>query len=137
MMGREDEGRCGSPAMVGGAPAATSATSRFAIGRADCAPVLSPPPPPSAQIARLSSLSLLLLAAAMIACAASGFAVTQCNDRRFEIERHAALQTALDELHAVFGDVDHFDYGQLRLIERRSGLKDLRFETDPAQRERT
>ena len=89
-------------------------------------------PPPDTLIARGSSLSLVLLAAAMIAFAVIGFAVTQSNDRRFAIERHAALRTALDELHAVFGDIRHFDYGQLRLIERRSGLKDLGFGADPA-----
>ena len=73
----------------------------------------------------------MLFAAAMIVLAAVGFAVTWRNDSRLENERHAALRLSLDELHAVFGDVDHFDYGQLRLIERRAGLKDLRFETDP------
>ncbi len=39
-------------------------------------------------------------------------------------------KNSLDELHAVFGDVDHFDAGQLRLIERRTGLVDLHFDAD-------
>jgi len=95
-------------------------------------PALALAPPPSTQIARGTSFSLVLLAAATIACAVVGFAVTQDNDRRFAIERHVALQAALDELHAVFGDIHRFDYGQLRLIERRSGLKDLRFGANPA-----
>jgi diguanylate cyclase (GGDEF)-like protein len=86
--------------------------------------------PPSTRTARGSALALVLLAGAMIACAAIGFAVTQYNDRRMALERHAALATALEELRAVFGNADRFDYGELRLIERRSGLKDLRFETD-------
>ena len=46
---------------------------------------------------------------------------------------------ALDEVRAVFGDGVRFDDGKLRLIERRAGLKDLRFATDPsatADRER-
>ncbi len=68
----------------------------------------------------------------MIGCAAIGLAVTQYHARRFAIERHAALQSALDELHAVFGDVHHIDDGELRLIKQRSGLKDLRFGSDPA-----
>jgi diguanylate cyclase (GGDEF)-like protein len=88
-------------------------------------------PPLSVRIARGSSFSLMLLAGAMIACAAIGFAVTAYNDAQHENERHAALQLALDELRAVFGDVARFDDSQLRLIERRSGLSDLRFETDP------
>jgi diguanylate cyclase (GGDEF)-like protein len=86
----------------------------------------------SAQIARGVSFTLVLLAAATIGCAVIGFAVTRTNDARLDGEQHAALQRALNELHAVFGDLDHFDYGQIRLIERRSGLKDLRFESDLA-----
>lgn len=86
-----------------------------------------------APIARSLAASLVLLAAAVIACAVIGLAVTRYNDRRFADERHAALQTALNELRAVFGDIHRFDYAQLRLIERRSGLEDLRFGSDPAQ----
>jgi len=70
------------------------------------------------------------LALAVFACAAIGLTVTQRNDSRMADEQHAALQAALDELHAVFGDVDHFDSGQLSLIERRAGLGDLRFDAD-------
>jgi diguanylate cyclase (GGDEF)-like protein len=70
----------------------------------------------------------------MIVFAVVGIAVTRRNDVRLEDQRHAALRQSLDELHAVFGDVDHFDYGQLRLIERRAGLTDLKFETDPTTR---
>jgi len=96
-------------------------------------PMPGPTRAPSAELARGSSFYLVLLAAAMIACAVVGSAVTQRSDSRLESERHAALQLTLDELRAVFGDVDHLDYGQLRLIERRSGLQDLRFEADPAE----
>jgi diguanylate cyclase (GGDEF)-like protein len=83
-------------------------------------------------MARGFSLALILLAVAMLVCAAIGFAVTQSSDRRLAIDQHAALQNALGELHAVFGDSDHFDADQLRLIARRSGLRDLRFGADPA-----
>jgi diguanylate cyclase (GGDEF)-like protein len=106
------------------------AQPRSGAGAGTLMPV--PTRPPSVKIARGSSFSLVLLAGAMIACAAVGVAVTQRNDARHESERHAALQLALDELRAVFGDIDHFDHGQLRFIERRSGLNDLRFEADPA-----
>jgi diguanylate cyclase (GGDEF)-like protein len=87
--------------------------------------------PLALPLAHGAALALVLLAAAMIACAVIGFSVTHYNDRRFADERHAALATALNELRAVFGDVHRFDYGQLRLIERRTGLKDLRFGSDP------
>ncbi|HTV35435.1 MAG TPA: GGDEF domain-containing protein, partial [Xanthobacteraceae bacterium] len=86
----------------------------------------------AAPITRALSLALVLLAAATIVCAAVGLAVTQYHDRRITAARHAALDRALDELHAVFGDIYRFDYAQVRLIERRSGLADLRFDTDAA-----
>ncbi len=86
---------------------------------------------PAAPIGRALSLTLVLLAVATIACAVIALAVTQYHDRRMAAERHTALQTALEELHAVFGDVHRVDDAQLRLIERRSGLADLRFGSDP------
>ncbi len=89
-------------------------------------------PPPSMLVARVCSISLVLFAAAVIGCAAVGAAVTQYNDRRFAAERHVALQRALDELRAVFGNVERFDYGQLQLLERRSRLRDLRFDAEAA-----
>ncbi len=89
--------------------------------------------PLSVAIASGASSSLLLLAAAMIVCAVAGFAITYRNDARLANERHFALQVALDEMRAVFGEVERFDYGQLRMIERRSGLKDLRFAADPVE----
>ena len=89
--------------------------------------------PPSARFARAASFFLVLLAAAVIAGAAIGLAVTQYHDRRVAAERHAALQTALAEIRVVFGDIHRFNRAQLRLIARHSGLKDLRFGADPAQ----
>jgi diguanylate cyclase (GGDEF)-like protein len=74
---------------------------------------------------------LVLLAGVMIAFAVAGAVVTRREDNRLEVERHAALRLALDEFHAVFGDADRFDYAQLQLIARRTGLDDLRFDTDP------
>ncbi len=82
-------------------------------------------------MARALSLSLVMLAAATIVCAGIALTVTQLHDRRMAAERHASLETALDELHAVFGDIRRLDYAQLRLTERRSGLADLRFGSDP------
>jgi len=89
-------------------------------------------PAARARTVRGSALSLVCLAAALIACAAIGLAVTQSNARRFEIQRHAALRKTLDGLHAVLGDIRRFDPLQLHLIARWSGLNDLRFGTDPA-----
>jgi diguanylate cyclase (GGDEF)-like protein len=72
------------------------------------------------------------LSGAIIVCAVIGLLVVALNDSRRTSERHAALRLALDEVRAVFGDGDRFEDGKLRLIERRAGLKDLRFATDPS-----
>jgi diguanylate cyclase (GGDEF)-like protein len=85
---------------------------------------------PGWTTARVTTILALVLAVAVIGFAAIGLTVTQREDSRREFERHAALQDAIDELHAVFGDVDHFDPGKLRLIERRAGLVDLHFDAD-------
>jgi diguanylate cyclase (GGDEF)-like protein len=81
---------------------------------------------------RITSLFLPVLSAAIIVCTVAGLVVVGLNDSRRTSERHSALRLALDEVRAVFGDGDRFDEGKLRLIERRAGLKDLRFATDPS-----
>jgi len=85
----------------------------------------------NAKTARIASFLAILLTGAIILCVAVGFAITQRDASRLEAERHAALQLALDEFHAAFGDIDHFDDAQLRRIERGAGLNDLRFDADP------
>jgi diguanylate cyclase (GGDEF)-like protein len=87
---------------------------------------------PGRNIARITTFLLLILALAVIACAAAGLTATQRNDARQAAERHKTLEAVLGELHAVFGDIDHFENGQLGLVERRAGLNDLRFDADPA-----
>ena len=72
----------------------------------------------------------MVLAGVVLICAAIGLADVQRNDSRLESQRHAALQSALDELRPVFGNADHFDPSELRLIERRADLADLRFDTE-------
>ena len=85
---------------------------------------------PGRNIARITPVLLLIFALAVIACAAAGITATQRDDARQAAERHKAVEATLGELHPVFGDADHFDSGQLDLIERRAGLNDLRFEAD-------
>jgi diguanylate cyclase (GGDEF)-like protein len=94
------------------------------------AAVASNPP-----IARLSSapIILVILAVAAVACAAAGSALARYEVRRAAIERHAALSSSLDELHAVFGDVHHIDRAGLDFIAQRSRLQDLRFAAEPAR----
>jgi diguanylate cyclase (GGDEF)-like protein len=71
------------------------------------------------------------LAGAMIVFAAIGFAVTQLGESRLQAEQHAALRLALDEFGGASGDVGQFDDARLRLIERRAGVTDLRFDAEP------
>ena len=78
--------------------------------------------------ARIGTVLSFVLALAVLACAAAGLFATQRNDSRSGAEQHAALEAALGELHGVLGDTDHFDAGQLALIERRAGFHDLRFD---------
>ncbi len=74
----------------------------------------------------------MILAGAVLICAGIGFAVTQFDDSRLEVERQVALRQALEEFRAVSGDVDRIGDPELRLIERRAGLKGLRFNSDPS-----
>ena len=82
--------------------------------------------------ARIGTVLSFVLAFFVLACAAAGLFETQRNDSRSWAEQHAALDAALGELRGVLGDTigtaDHFDAGQLALIERRAGLRDLRFD---------
>ena len=80
---------------------------------------------------RLIFAALSALAGVMVACAAVGFAVTQREADHLDLERHAALRFALDGLHAASDDNAHFGDTELARIERRSGLKELRFDADP------
>ncbi len=84
-----------------------------------------------AKAARLTSFLPILLGGVLVLCAGVGFAATQLGESRLEAERHAALQQALDEFRASAGDLEQVDDAALRLIERRAGLKDLRFDADP------
>jgi diguanylate cyclase (GGDEF)-like protein len=83
------------------------------------------------RIVRVASRWLIILGVAMLICAGIGFAVTQFDDNRLEVERQVALHQALEEFRAVSGDVDRIGDTELRLIERRAGLKGLRFDSDP------
>ncbi|MGA2892973.1 MAG: bifunctional diguanylate cyclase/phosphodiesterase [Xanthobacteraceae bacterium] len=87
---------------------------------------------PGRSLARGSAIALLVLAGVVVTCAAIGLSVVERSDSRIVSGQHAALQTALGELRAVFGDTGHFAPGELALIERRAGLADLRFDADLA-----
>lgn len=80
---------------------------------------------------RLVASALVVLAAAMLAGAVLGYEIVRWDDGRAEIARRAGLRAALEEFSGVFGDAAVPDASQLRLLERRTGLKDLRFGPEP------
>jgi diguanylate cyclase (GGDEF)-like protein len=112
--------------------AVAAARQWWAAPRRPLAPQALSRIPSSARIAHAASVSLILFALSVIGCAALGAAVMQYYDQRFVAERHVALTQALDELRIEFGSVERFDHSQLQLLERRSRLHDLRFDTQVA-----
>jgi diguanylate cyclase (GGDEF)-like protein len=83
------------------------------------------------RAARIALFLPAFFAGAVLLCAATGFAFTRLSEGRIEAEQHMALQVALDEFHAQFGDIDAPDDVQLRSIAHRAGLGDLRFDAGP------
>jgi diguanylate cyclase (GGDEF)-like protein len=79
---------------------------------------------------RLTASVLPAFAGCAVVCALIGLAVTIREDDRLSAGRYAALRHALDDVHASLGDNARVDAAELALIERRSGLHDLRFDTD-------
>jgi diguanylate cyclase (GGDEF)-like protein len=98
-------------------------------------PAFAPAAVPNPQIAGVPSalIILVILAVAAVACAATGAALARHAARHAAVERHASLASALDDLHAVFGDVHRIDRAELGFVAHRSRLQDLRFAADPAQ----
>jgi diguanylate cyclase (GGDEF)-like protein len=94
---------------------------------------LSTPDGTDTKAARITLFLPVFLAGAMILCAAIGFAATQLGASHIEAERHAALRQALDEFGAASDNVEKFDDAQLRRIERRAGVQDLRFDAEPTR----
>ncbi len=88
--------------------------------------------PTNTRVGRTASVSLILFALSVIVCAVIGGAVARYYDQRFAAERHVALQQALGDLRTEFGNIERFDQSQLQLLERRSRLHDLRFDTQAA-----
>jgi diguanylate cyclase (GGDEF)-like protein len=105
-------------------------------GDSQAAPLPMAPVPPverpmSAQLARGSLLLIAILAAAMIAGAAIGVVLAHASDVRQSAERHVALNRALGEVRAVFGNGDRIDAAALAQIAQASGLNGLRFAAAP------
>ena len=113
--------------------AATAAAKWLAARRPmSRSPVRSPfGPNEDARAARLVLFAPALLSGGVILCAAIGFAVTQLSASHIAAQEHAALRRALDAFQAVAGDIQEVDDAELWQIERRAGLKNLRFDVGP------
>jgi diguanylate cyclase (GGDEF)-like protein len=83
----------------------------------------------------IAPLALLLLAAIVVGIGL-GYALARQADDYLEAEHRQALSGALDALRAVSPDLARVDPQLIPALERASGLKDLKFETEPSPGER-
>jgi diguanylate cyclase (GGDEF)-like protein len=115
--------------------AAAAAARNWWAARGEPAATSAAPLPERRAEGKASRLALyvpVFLACATLFCAAIGFSVTQFSESRLEAEQRTALRTALDQYRQKYGDIEGLNTADLREIQRRSGLQDLRFDLDPA-----
>ena len=83
----------------------------------------------------IATFALFVLSAALF-CAIIGFVLVRQADDRQEIERRAALNSTIEDIRTTDVDFSALDAKTIRALERTAGLKDLRFETEPAVSDR-
>jgi diguanylate cyclase (GGDEF)-like protein len=105
-------------------PRESEAQSRTTKGESERAPT------GRGIVARLVAPFALLVLSATFFCAVVISVVAHQADERNESERRAALQRAIDDIRSTGSPT--LDPGRIRALEQTWGLKDLRFETDPA-----
>jgi diguanylate cyclase (GGDEF)-like protein len=97
---------------------------------------------PRAHAKRMLSASQSIVVLAALAmgttllAGAMGYALAQQSDRRLWAEQRASLRNAIGEFRNLFGKSDAIDPRLVRVVEQSAGLKDLKFESDPAPDER-
>jgi diguanylate cyclase (GGDEF)-like protein len=100
------------------------------------------PGAPRARAKRILSASRLIVVLAVLAMGATlfagavGYGLAQRSDERLWAEQRASLRNAIGEFRTLFGKSDAIDPRFVRVVEQSAGLKDLKFETDPAPGER-
>jgi diguanylate cyclase (GGDEF)-like protein len=87
-------------------------------------------------VLRIIAPLALLLMAALIVCTGLGYVLARQADDYLETQHRQALAGAIEALQAVSPDLASVEPKLIRLLERASGLKDLRFDRDPAGGER-
>src|SRR5438045_2885236 len=85
-----------------------------------------------AAMLRLSLPLARVIVAAIALCTALAYLLARQADDRLEAEHVAALAGAVEALAAISPDLAHADPKLMRVLERASGLKDLKFENEPA-----
>ena len=83
----------------------------------------------------VATLALFVVSAAFF-CAIVGNGLVQRADERQGLERRAALLAAIQEVRDAGIDLGRLDAHRIRSIERTTGLKGLRFETEPTEDDR-
>ncbi|MGH6769174.1 MAG: putative bifunctional diguanylate cyclase/phosphodiesterase [Xanthobacteraceae bacterium] len=73
----------------------------------------------------------LLVVAATIVCGILGFVLARHSDDEQDAANRQALRNAVESLQRVSPDLSRVDPDLIRILERASGLKDLRFDADP------
>src|SRR5262245_65606595 len=74
----------------------------------------------------------LLVIAAIVGCTGLGYVLARQADDYLEAEHRQALSGAVEALQAVSPDLASVEPKLIRVLERASGLKGLRFEAEPA-----
>jgi diguanylate cyclase (GGDEF)-like protein len=85
---------------------------------------------------RLIVLLAVLAMAAMGLSAGIGYGLARQSDERLWSEQRASLRNAVADFRTLFGQADGVDPRFVRMVEQSTGLKGLKFETDPAADER-
>ena len=92
-----------------------------------------PAPAPARRLATpriIATLALFVLSATLF-CTIAGYVLVNQADDRYETERRAALLGAVEDVRASGADFSKLDAPVIRGLERTTGLKNLRFDTEP------
>jgi diguanylate cyclase (GGDEF)-like protein len=64
--------------------------------------------------------------------AGAGYGLARSSDETRAAEQRATLRGGIQEFRALFGDFEEADPRLMRMLEQSAGLKDLKFEAEPA-----
>jgi diguanylate cyclase (GGDEF)-like protein len=81
---------------------------------------------------RLTAVLALFAISAAVFCALAGYALVRQADDRQAIERRMSLQSALTDVRQAGVDIAKLDADVIHALERTASLKDLRFDSEPA-----